>query len=360
MLKTGSLRSKLASDDLKEAVLESYAQKDTFSFRGIFDPDKIKGATFWKPGPGDHIIDILPYLAGSKNPRRRKGKAAYIVDIFVHRGVGPNEDQYVCLSKSYNESCPICEYRMERVKEGDATEEEIKALKPSRRAIYAIWDGDDQKKGVQIWEVAHWFMENPIQSIAKKKGRAGKGDTGHVDFPHPDEGKSVAFEIKTIGKNRDYVGHQFVDRDEAIPDEILEATPIVDELLYIPSYDEVHAAFFGASAGDVAEIADKTKGGEEEVEEEFEEDIEEEEIEETATPDPKSTKPKVKASDKFPVCPYAEFGSVYGENFDQYDECNSCVLRVGCQELLLSTTKGGEPEQETPKKAPKFKPIPKK
>jgi hypothetical protein len=363
MLKKSSLRAQLSGNDLKDAVEASYESKDSFSFRGIFEPSKVKGMSFWKPGPGQHIFDILPYIAGTQNPRRKKGKAAYVVDIFVHRGVGPNEDQYVCLAKSFNEPCPICEYRAERVKEGDATEEELKALRPGRRVIYAVWDGDDQKKGVQIYEVAHWFMENPIQSIVKKPKRGG-GLSEAIDFPHPDNGKSVAFEIKAVGKNRDYTGHQFVDRDEPIPDEILEAVPVVDELLHIPSYDEVHAAFFGASSQEVDEIA-SGRSVEEEVEDteieepEIEEVLEvEEEVEEEVVVQPKKElKPKPKAKEEEAkmvlVCPFSEYGAIAGESYNQYQECETCDTKQACE--MLSK---GEPEVvEPPKKPGKFKPI---
>ena len=362
MLKKSSLRSQLGGSDLMDAIEDSYQNKDYGGFKGIFSPDKVKGMTFWKPGPGQHIFDILPYIAGTQNPRRKKGKAAYVVDVFTHRGVGPNEDQYICLAKSYNEPCPICEYRAERVKEGDATEEELKALKPSRRVIYAIWDGDDQKKGVQIYEVAHWFMENPIQSIVKKPKRGG-GLSEAIDFPHPDNGKSVAFEIKAVGKNRDYTGHQFVDRDEPIPDEILETVPVVDELLHIPSYEEVHAAFFGASADVVEEIA----GGREEVEEEVEElEVEEEgeelpevvEEEEVVAPVvvKKELKPKPLSKKVVLECPFSEYGAEFGVSYDQYQECGECAVRVECQAANGSAVEE-EPEPEPAKKNPKFKPI---
>jgi len=352
-----------------EAVEASYEAKDSFSFKGIFSPSKVKGMSFWKPGPGQHIFDILPYIAGTQNPRRKKGKAAYVVDIFVHRGVGPNEDQYVCLAKSFNEPCPICEYRAERVKEGDATEEELKALKPGRRVIYAVWDGDDQKKGVQIYEVAHWFMENPIQSIVKKPKRGG-GLSEAIDFPHPDNGKSVAFEIKAVGKNRDYTGHQFVDRDEPIPDEILESVPVVDELLHIPSYDEVHAAFFGASAHEVDEIASGREVEEEdevpeievpEVEEEEVLEVVEEEVEEEVVIQPKKElKPKPKAKEEEAkmvlVCPFAEYGSVFGakDSYDAYQECTTCDIKEECRIVASGEI---EEEPEPPKKPGKFKPI---
>jgi len=355
MIKKSSLRAQLSSGELTQAIEESYQQKDSFTFKSIFSPEKVKGIHFWKPGPGQHIFDILPYIAGSKNPRRKKGKAAYVVDIFAHRGVGPNEDQYLCLAKSYNEPCPICEYRGERSKESDATEDELKALKPSRRVIYAIWDGDDQKKGVQLYEVAHWFMENPIQSIVKKPKRGG-GLSEAIDFPHPDIGKSIAFEIKAVGKNRDYTGHQFVDRDEPIPDEILEAVPVVDELLHVPSYDEVHAAFFGASAHEVEEIAESVKEEEPEDEPEVEEEeIPEVEEEEEKVPEPKKElKPKLQVKEEVLVleCPFTEYGATFGakDSYDAYQECGTCDIKEECRIAASSVV-------EEVKKSGKFKPI---
>jgi hypothetical protein len=352
-----------------DAIEESYQNKDYGGYKGIFSPAKVKGMSFWKPGPGQHIFDILPYIAGTQNPRRKKGKAAYVVDVFTHRGVGPNEDQYICLAKSFNEPCPICEYKKQREDDKrngeDVSEDELKALKPSRRVVYAIWDGDDQKKGVQLYEVAHWFMENPIQSIVKKPKRGG-GLSEAIDFPHPDNGKSVAFEIKAVGKNRDYTGHQFVDRDEPIPDEILEAVPVVDELLHVPSYDEVHAAFFGASSEVVEEIA----GGREEEEPELEEPeieepevVEEEELPEVVEEEvapvvvKKELKPKAKAKAVVLECPFAEYGSVFGskDSYNAYQECEECAIKEECKIAASGVVEEEEPEPA--KKNPKFKPI---
>jgi hypothetical protein len=237
------------------------------------------------------------------------------------------------MAKTYSEPCPICEFRGEKAKDPDSSEEEIKALKPSRRAIYAIWDGKDQRAGVQIWEVAHWFMEHPIQAIVKKP----KGG-GLVDFPHPDHGKSVAFEIKMVGKNKDYIGHQFVDRDEPIPDEILEKVPTIDELLHVPTYDEVHAAFFGASLSDMRKEPEPTEP-ESEIGEEFQEEFEPEaESEDIPAPQLEVVSPKKKIMEKegaAPTCPYEEFGIHFGdpEHSDTFQECSSCNIREECKKV---------------------------
>ena len=78
MLKKSSLRAQLSSGELTQAIEESYQQKDSFTFKSIFSPEKVKGMHFWKPGPGQHIFDILPYIAGSKNPEVVRLRSCFV------------------------------------------------------------------------------------------------------------------------------------------------------------------------------------------------------------------------------------------------------------------------------------------
>jgi hypothetical protein len=285
---------------LRERVEESYRTKDQDWGKGIFDPDKTKGLQFFKPSAGQHIIDILPYLSGAHDPRRRKGESNYLVDIYVHQNIGPNEDTYICLAKSYNRPCPICEERNElRRTSGD--QDEIKSLRPKRRVIYAIWDRDNETKGIQVWEVAHWFMEANLLPLAKRP-RGG----GYVAFTYPDksEGRHVVFEIKGTGQNIQYTGHQLIEREEDIPDEILEKVPVLDELLYIPDYKEVKTAYLGKGGAN-------DEGQEPEHGDEHEEDL------------PKFNKPVKKK-----VCPY---GGTMGTDYGELDECQECMFADDCK-----------------------------
>ena len=123
--------------------------------------------TFWAPKLGQHIIDIIPFKMGSNSPLddigqplTPEGEDDYVLDYWVHRNIGPGEDQtIVCLAKTYREKCPICEHAQELIRKGDQDTADL--LKPKRRTIYNVyvWDSaEEQNKGVQIWEVAYFYM----------------------------------------------------------------------------------------------------------------------------------------------------------------------------------------------------------
>lgn len=266
----------------------------------------------FSPDAGQHLIDILPYFSGKYDPRVDEDEPNYLIDIYVHRYVGPNEDHFICMSrnKNYNKPCPICEYRQklvdQRRKGEEGLDDEIKELYPRRRCIYAIWDRDNESKGVQIWEVSHWFSEFNVLPLAKPR----KG--GFIAFTEPDkeEGRSIAFEIVGKGQNQTFKGFNFEMREEEIPQEILDAVPTLDELLYFPEYEEVKKAFYAGKDDKLETIGkEEEEGGED-------------------FPDFKFDKGK---DSKEPEgCP---FGGEFGKDYDIYEECLSvCKLAKECEE----------------------------
>ena len=74
-----------------------------------------------------------------------------------------------------------------------------------------------------------------------------------INFSHPSkaEGKHISFDLAIKGIMREYTGHQFVDRDEGIPKWVLDQAPCLDDLLYVPTYEEVEEAFYGTDGAHV-------------------------------------------------------------------------------------------------------------
>jgi hypothetical protein len=256
--KTSSdLRNKFRSQktDLVQRHQEQIDNKDQGNeFSTIFDKTKIpKGIGFWKPGKGEHEIDIIPFFAGCQHNRVPEGKVAYVVDLFVHTNVGPLRTPYPCLAKNFKETDPICEY----ISKNRLSKEEWKKISSKRRTVYLVWVHDtpeEEKKGLQIWELAHYFFEQHIDEIAKTP-RGG----GAIPFSDVEVGKTIAFSIKNTGKYEDangveresiaYSGHRLIDRqDPQIPDHILDQIFSLDEVILMrPDYDEMDEAFNGPS-----------------------------------------------------------------------------------------------------------------
>jgi len=200
-------------------------------------------------------------------------------------------------------------------KQGEVDDAIIKALNPTRRAIYNVWSHDNSKeeaKGVQIWDVSQWAFDSNLSEQAKKK----KGG-GYIPFADLDEGKIVSFRRIGMGpQNTKYVAISFEDRDEVISEDIEKQVQCLDSLIHIPTFDEVAKAFFG----DETSVREK----------------EEKDAKEVADPDEGTHLSKRKAREPEPedvpepeeVCPF-DFN--FGEDFGDYDECDDCDVRKPCR-----------------------------
>ena len=224
---------------------------DTIDDRGGFHSYVKKGRRprYTKIPEGAFIFDIIPYIVENdfqdKDHNYTAGSLQYNLDLWVHQNVGVNNDQVVCLTKTFGRPCPICEERAKREAQG-ATFDELKVFNPKRRCLYNIWIHDtarsEENKGVQILEIAHFTLERNLINIAKHP------ITGKLtQFADPDNGKLICFTRKGTGvKNTTYEGHQLLERQiNPIPDQILEQSEDLTQLVEIPTYEDVYRMFYG-------------------------------------------------------------------------------------------------------------------
>jgi protein-tyrosine-phosphatase len=338
-----SQREKLMNRHLEQ--VESVNEK--FTRPTIFDLSKVpEGRGFWYPKKGDHLIDIIPFFAGNQHPRVSEGDASYVVDLYIHPLIGPKYEPFVCQTKNFNGTDPICEY----LARNRLPTEEWKKFSPKRRTVYLVWVHDtpeEEAKGIQIWEVAHWFFETHVDEISKSP-RGG----GAIVFSDLDQGKSIAFSIKSAGKFRDdsgaerdsvsYVGHRFVDRDEPIPDRIVDQSFSLDEIIKMhPSAKEVAEALSFMIDAPIKRSSftkpSRTKEEDIDIPDENDED-EEEETENEVEDDVEETD---EGSEDASECPYNNFGI----GFDKHTDCTFCDLYDEC----------GDKAESLKKEAPKDK-----
>ena len=213
----------------------------------IFIRDKIpEGIEFYKCKEGEHLADIIPFEAGpdmpldeSNNPVTEEGDLDYVLDLWVHQNLGKLQNPYVCPYENFGKPCPACEF----IKGNRLEKDDWSKLRAKHRVIYQIWDHqtrEGEKKGIQIFEAAYFFMEEKIDEIAKLP----KGG-GYISFSDPDSGKTLAWKRKGSGKdNTQYLGHKFIDRDAPIPDKILNKTFALDSIIKMhPSYEDIEKDF---------------------------------------------------------------------------------------------------------------------
>lgn len=213
----------------------------------IFLKDKVpEGIEFWKCIEADHLVDIIPFEAGPNMPFDEKlkpisgeGDLDYVLDLFVHTNMGNMNNPYVCPYENFGLPCPVCEF----IKANRLEKDIWKKLIAKHRVIYFLWVHDsrkDEKKGVQIFEASHFFMEQKIASIAKSP----KGG-GYTKFSCPDKGMSLAWTREGSGlENTQYLGHRFIPRETPIPDKILDQTFAMDSIVNMhPEYDVIKKDF---------------------------------------------------------------------------------------------------------------------
>ena len=98
--------------ELQGRTADNYERREGENlFVGFFDPDAMAGIPTWYAEKGEHVVNILPYVAGPNDPKVGEGHTTYILDIYVHHNIGPRDLQFVCLESNYHKPCPVCEER---------------------------------------------------------------------------------------------------------------------------------------------------------------------------------------------------------------------------------------------------------
>lgn len=197
-------------------------------------------------------LNILPYqIKSPKHPevvagRRKVGQWDYLLDVWVHRNLGPNKKDMLCPKATYGKACPACEERQKLYDEG--RDEEAKAFTPSRRAIYNV-----QLIGRNGPEDAPMIFATSHQCFNKELiEEAGASSKGPVPIPFASigpDGKVVSFRVseKALGSSKfcEAKSFQFLDRDEEVSDEVLEQCVSLDEHLIVPTSKQILDAMYG-------------------------------------------------------------------------------------------------------------------
>ena len=361
-------RMKAMGDELQKRTEESYKRKDEYGPTFTYFKKDLVDVSFWKPNVAIHLFDIIPSFAGKNWPqdgqgnRLAEGKPVYVLDIQVHTNVGPNDAQFICLTRNYGKPCPICEHQVELKKEPDYDNDLIKSLYPKRRNVYnvLVYDNkEDEDKGVQIFEVAHFFMEQKLTPLAMDARTKAL-----IPYAHYEKGKTIQFEVtkkpykvgeKTI-QGSDFGGHKFLDRNGySLLDPYEDGTTILDdaytldELIHIPEYDEVYKAYW-SGIRDLPEKQEEQPVGRrrQRVVEQSTPVKEEAPATTTTRRRPgKAAEPEVDKIVGMTGCPN---GGKFGEDIDKMGEdCNKCEVYDSCA-LKAEELKG---KGETPKQEAK-------
>lgn len=329
---------------------DSYSDRDSKGggSKSILDKKAIGDITFYKPEEGfGNKIDIIPYEIKSKNhPRVKVGKAKvgdldYLLDVYVHRAVGPAKQDIICPKKMFGADCPMCRQAGEHWEAKE--EKEAKAMWPKRRVFYNVVDAANPDKGIQIFETSHALFEKELIEAASDENEDGT----ILHFADPDDGCTIRFKAveNTIGQSKyfEFKKWEFQTRKKPISDALIDEAISFDKFITLYSAEEIEKLMYGADDDDDEEEDDKpakkpersTKATKREKAVKADDDEGVVDDDDDDEPPAKPRKGKAKPADddedeedETPKCP--EKGMKFGKDTDTDDACDDCKLYKKC------------------------------
>lgn len=329
---------------------KSYNTKDTGGSLGSpFDWKRAETEVkFYKAKEGKNKINIIPYEIKSKNhPLVKSGDAEigdldYVMDLWIHRSVGPSDTDMICLKKNYGKPCHTCEEAAKYQDKGK--KKEYDALKASRRVWYNVENVRKDTRELMVFGVSHFLFEKELIEEARAFSEADE----ILDFADIEEGNIVEFRGSMTSLNgNDYLkfkSFNFREREDELDEDVIHSAISFDDIMILRTYDEMSAILYGDEDEDESKeeeddeedekpkkkSSDKkkkhSKKDEEEIETIDEDEEEEEEEEEEKPKKKKSSDKKKKSSDK---CPHKH---TFGEDCDEYDDCDECSKWDECSD----------------------------
>lgn len=199
------------------------AQQSGSNREGYFSQE----INFFAPRVGDNRIRILPPTWN--NPEH------YGLEIFVHYGIGADNNAYLCLDKTKNEVgvCPVCKERARAEASGD--KEYADTLRYAKRVAVYLIDRDKSGDGVLLWAMP-WSIDRDICAQAVDR------DSGEVFAPdNPEDGYDVLFRREGQSMTTKYTGVSVARKPQPLSDKGAEMAewlqyaidnPILDKLVY--------------------------------------------------------------------------------------------------------------------------------
>jgi hypothetical protein len=235
------------------------ARSRTDEHQSGFSPTAFKvpeGVALYKPKAGARRIEIIPFVAGKGNPFADEGQLYFERTYWVHRGVGADENTYVCPKKTSGGKCPICDHRAKLAMDSDSDEDMMKRLAPKERQLWNVFDNGDPDKGVQVWDVSHHLFGKRLDTEI----RGADEDDGFEFFADPEEG----FTLRVTFEDKSFAGYAYVEaasinfkaRSTPLKAEVLDAANVLDDLLIVKTFEDLKAIFLQTGDDEAADDDD--------------------------------------------------------------------------------------------------------
>lgn len=210
---------------------------------------------------------------------RKEGQQSYTLIIPIHFDVGTKGDIKLCLREAFGEKCCICDEMFDKISEDkEGNKKIIQRLRPKWRAFYNVIDRKDREKGIQLWDISFHCFEKYLRTEIRLS------DEGVTPFASLKEGKTLVFrgtqkKIEKISFT-EITSIDFDDRKKPYKTSILDEVFSLDEMLDIPTYEDVRSLFFEEEEGESEEREDDNDENGEETDNGSDDKITEEDIDE--------------------------------------------------------------------------------
>lgn len=315
---------------------------------------------------GTYRINIIPFVVGKNNPYADEGDLYFERTYHVHRGVGAEENAYVCPRKSMKKPCPICDDRAALAKDPDTEPDVLKSLKPQERQLWLLEDLANKEKGLHIWDFPTWSYGKLLDEYIRN---ADEGD-GYENFADPEKG----FTLKLVFSEETFMGRnffkcsaiEFKPRGKPLDDDLLNHGICLDDCVQAMEYEALKKIYLQLEDKDEDDDEDEDedetpkKKGKKPVKDDDDDDDDEDDSEVEPTPKKKG---KAKTAKELGI----KVGSMV--EHDEFGECE--VMKVsgdgtsimiededgkehrGVDPNEVTLLDGDEDEEETPKKKKK-------
>lgn len=214
-----------------------------------------EGTDMLKAREGTMRLDVIPYRITKKtNPEVRThgakiGSLWYERTYWIHFALGVEEQMVIC-PKTIGQPCPVDEDQAHMRKDPNANEDEVKALRAKERQLFNVIDLDSPEKGIQLFECSYHLFGKLLEQEIRE------GDESLGGFADIEDGLTlkVRFSKAQMGQNAflEATRIDFVPRKRAYPATILDEALDLDDILKVPTYEEIQAIYQPA-AGETAE-----------------------------------------------------------------------------------------------------------
>lgn len=258
------IRDKFKTDKKKiQQQKDAYSKSKDYKlgeFTSFFELSDGMQQFMWKASKEgqSYSVDIIPFLVAENFPDKmfrgsppNEGDPWFTVDLHVHNNIGPNNEKVVCPKHSFKNGiaagtrpgCPICEDLAKKQEEVADDPEKRKAIwremKPMRRNLYNIIvrdDGEEEDKGVQLFDVAYFYFQQNIEEVLDED------DEGVTTYWDIEEGKQIRFKVTDQGENQPpkFGGFKLKDRKYEIDEEDLEDSVSPQKWLKLYTYEELY------------------------------------------------------------------------------------------------------------------------